>query len=74
MEVHFSPDLEARINRAAARKASNPGEYVQQIVEDYLDHEAWFVDQVKSGIDQLDRGEVLAHEEVGIRINQLFRS
>jgi len=74
MEVHFSPDLEARINRAAARKASNPGEYVQQIVEDYLDHEAWFVDQVKSGIDQLDRGEVLTHEEVGIRINQLFRS
>ena len=74
MEVHFSPDLEVRINRAAARKASNPGEYVQQIVEHYLDHEAWFVDQVKSGIDQLDRGEVLTHEEVGIRINQLFRS
>ena len=47
MEVRFSPDLEARINRAAAQKDSNPGEYVQQIVEQYLDHEAWFVEQVR---------------------------
>ena len=34
---------------------------------------AWFRQQVKKGLDQLDRGEYLTQEEVGARIEQMFR-
>ena len=74
MEVHLPPELQAKVDRAAAENNSGAEEYVKQLVEHYLDHDAWFRQQVKKGLDQLDRGEFLTHEEVGARIEQMFRS
>jgi predicted transcriptional regulator len=48
--------------------------YVQQLVENCLDHEEWFRRQVQEGLDQLDRGEHVTHEEVGARLTEQFRS
>jgi predicted transcriptional regulator len=72
MEVHLPPELQAKVERAAAE--NNSGAEVKQLVEHYLEHDAWFRQQVKKGLDQLDRGESLSHEEVGARIDQMFRS
>ena len=44
----------------------------KQLVESYMDHDAWFRQQVQKGLDQLERGEVLTHEEVGLRIERLI--
>jgi predicted transcriptional regulator len=74
MEVHFSPDLETRLNRVAAENSSDADGCVQQLVEHYLDHDRWFRQKVNEGLKQLDRGEYLTHEEVGERIEQMFRS
>lgn len=74
MEVHFNSELQAKVNRIAAENSSGADEYVQQLVERYVDHDAWFREQVKKGLAQLDRGEFLTHEEVGGRIEQMFRS
>jgi predicted transcriptional regulator len=74
MEVHLPPELQAKVDRAAAENHSGAEEYVKQLVEHYLDHDAWFRQQVRKGLDQLDRGEFLTHEEVGARIDKLFRS
>ena len=74
MEVHLKPELQARVDRAAKENNSGPAEYVQQLVEHYVDHDVWFREQVKKGLDQLDRGEFLTHEEMGTRIEQMFRS
>ena len=74
MEVHLPPELQAKVDRAAADNNSGAEEYVKQLVEHYLEHDAWFRQQVKKGLDQLDRGEFLTHEEVGARIDQMFRS
>ena len=73
MEVHLPPELQAKVDRAAAENNSGAEEYVKQLVEHYLDHDAWFRQQVKKGLDQLDRGEFLTHEEVGARIDKMFR-
>jgi predicted transcriptional regulator len=32
------------------------------------------VSRIKKGLDQLDRGEFVSHEEVGTRLNQMFRT
>jgi predicted transcriptional regulator len=74
MEVPLPLELQAKVDRAAAENNSDAEEYVKQLVEHCLDHDAWFRQQVKKGLDQLDRGEFLTHEEVGARIEQMFRS
>jgi predicted transcriptional regulator len=74
MELHLKPELQAKVELVAAENQSAPAEYVQQLVENYLEHDAWFRQQVKRGLDQLDRGEFLTHEEVGTRIEKMFRS
>jgi predicted transcriptional regulator len=73
MEVHLSPELQVKVERAAAENKSGAEEYVKQLVEHYVDHDAWFRQQVTRGLEQLDRGEFLTHEEVGDRIDQMFR-
>lgn len=73
MEIHLKPELQARVNRAARENDTDPAEYVQQLVERYVDHDVWFREQAKKGLNQLDQGEVLAHEEMGARIEQMFR-
>lgn len=72
MEVHLSPELQSKVEQAAAENSSGAEEYVKQLVEHYLEHDAWFRQQVKKGLDQLDRGESLSHEEVGARIARMF--
>jgi predicted transcriptional regulator len=73
-EVHFSAELEAKLNRLATENGGGADEYVQHIVEHYLDHDKWFRQKVKKSFDRLDRGEFLTHDEVGARIHKMFRS
>ena len=74
MEVQFSREMEARIDQAAARNRCSEDEYVRQLIERYADHDLWFGQKVHKALDQLDRGEYITHEEMGERIEQLFRS
>jgi predicted transcriptional regulator len=74
MEIHLRPDLQAKLDRVAAENNRDAEEDVRQLVEHYVDHDAWFRQQVKRGLDQLDRGESLTHKEMGARIEQMFRS
>jgi predicted transcriptional regulator len=65
MEVHFTPELQERLSRVAAENHRDADSYVQQLVESYLDHDAWFRQRVTASLGRLDRGEFLAHDEVG---------
>jgi predicted transcriptional regulator len=57
---------------AAAETNSGAEEYIKQLVEHYLGHDGWFRQQAKKGLDQLDRGEFLTHEEVGAASTKCF--
>ena len=74
MAVHFSPELQAKVDRVAAETSRGADEYVQQLVEHYVDHDAWFRQKVTASLEQLDRGEFLTHEEVGGRLKRLFQT
>lgn len=73
MEVHFTPELQAKLNRVAAENRRAADDYVQQLVENYLDYDAWFRQKVTASVDRLDRGEFLTHEEVGARLEKMFQ-
>ena len=73
MEVHFTPELQAKLDRVSADIHSGADEYVQQLVEHYLDHDVWFRQKVAVGLEQLDCGEFLTHAEVGARLKKMFQ-
>jgi predicted transcriptional regulator len=73
MEVHFSPELEAKLTHAAAQQGRNPDEFVQDVVSRFFDEETRFVEAVKRGDDALQRGEYLSHEQVGERLERFLR-
>jgi predicted transcriptional regulator len=73
MELNLSPELQAKLDCIAAENGSATEEYVRELVEHYLDHDAWLREKVKTGLSQLDEGKFATHEEIGARIDQMFR-
>jgi predicted transcriptional regulator len=74
MEVHFTPELEAKLAGSAAQQGRNPDDLVQDVVTRYFEEEARFVESVKRGEEALQRGEYLTHEQVGQRLERFLRS
>jgi predicted transcriptional regulator len=73
MEVHFNPDLQARIAQRAAQQGSNLDKTVQDVVARYFEEEDRFFDTVKRGEGALERGEFLTHEQVGCRLRRVLQ-
>ncbi|MGD0124207.1 MAG: hypothetical protein ABSF46_02525 [Terriglobia bacterium] len=74
MEVHFSPNTEARLKEFAARKGKDAAQVVEETVSNMLQRQARFVEGVERGIASADRGDLVDHEEVVSSIERLFRS
>jgi predicted transcriptional regulator len=72
MEVRFSPEFEAELKRAASERGRAADQLVQEIVEAYLSHDKWFRAEVKKGLEQLDSGQSISHDEVVTRIERMF--
>jgi predicted transcriptional regulator len=73
MEVRFTPELQEKLTRVAAENNRRPDDYVQQLVESYLDYDAWFRQKVTASLARLDRGEFVSHDEVGARLEKSLR-
>jgi predicted transcriptional regulator len=73
MEVNFTPELQAKLERVAAQNSRAADHYVQQLVENYLDHDVWFRQKVTASLGRLDRGEFISHEEIGAGLEKMFQ-
>ncbi len=74
MEVHLTPEQASRLARLASERGRDADSLAQEAILRYLEEEARFVEAVKLGESQLQRGEYLTHEEVGTRIERLLNS
>jgi predicted transcriptional regulator len=74
MEVRLTADQQAKLTQLANDKGLDLDALAQEAIDSYLEAEFRFVEAVKLGEAELERGEYLTHEEVGARIDQLFRS
>ena len=72
MQVHLTPEQQARLVELAARDGRSPEQLVREALDRFLDADADFVEAVMKGLASLDRGEGLTHEEVGKRIDRLL--
>jgi predicted transcriptional regulator len=72
MEVSTTPDLQAKLNHLATVQGRNMESLVQEAIERLVDYDEWFIREVEKGITQIERGQVLTHEEVGSRLEKLL--
>ena len=73
MQVHLTPEQQARLVELAARDGRSPEQLVREALDRFLDADADFVEAVMKGLASLDRGEGLTLEEVGKRIDRLLQ-
>ena len=74
MEVHFSPDIETRLQQVASANGKDAEQLVKDTVARMLEDQARFITGVQRGLEQADRGELVEHKEVLNRIARLFHS
>jgi predicted transcriptional regulator len=72
MEVALNPDVQTKLARIAAERGRDAGALAREAIERFVDYDAWFVHEVEKGLAQIDRREVLTHEEVGARLEKLL--
>jgi predicted transcriptional regulator len=68
MELNVPPDLQAKLARAADRRGMTPEVLVLEAIERVVEYDDWFLREVEKGLAQVERGDVLTHEEVGTRL------
>jgi predicted transcriptional regulator len=64
MEVHFNPDLQAKLSRLATQQGRDPQRLVQEAVERLFDYDDWFLQEVDRVLAPADRGEFVEHDAV----------
>jgi predicted transcriptional regulator len=72
MELKLTPELQAKLDEIAAQQGRDAQSLVQDAVQRLVDYDQWFVREVEKGLAQIERGEVLEHEEVGARLEKLL--
>lgn len=73
MEVHFSPEQEARLAQIAVQSGTDAERVVTGMVARYLDEEEKFLDAVEKGLAAAKRGEFIEEEEMDARVEAMFR-
>lgn len=79
MEIHLRPEHERLIQRALdSGECQNPDELIGRALELYESQEEWLLNhrdaidaRIREGIEQLDRGEGIAEEELDQYLKRL---
>lgn len=74
MEVHLNRDQLSKLAQLANEKGRAADILAQEAISRYLEEEARFIEAVKLGEVELERGNYLTHEEVGARVERLLKS
>ena len=73
MELHLTPDREARLHRVAARTGKNAEQIVVEAVDRMLEYDERFAAAVEEGRASARSGDLLEHDEVVERIERILR-
>ncbi|HEY6768278.1 MAG TPA: hypothetical protein VI386_26275 [Candidatus Sulfotelmatobacter sp.] len=73
MEVHFTPEQQARLALIATKAGTVPERVVTNVIDRYLGEEARFLAAVEKGIAAAERGEFIEEEEMDARLEAMFK-
>lgn len=73
MEVPLSSETQARLAEIAQARGGKPELIAREAIERFVEYDDWFVREVERGIASAAQGQMLSHEEVGERLEELIR-
>jgi predicted transcriptional regulator len=73
MEVHFTPEQEARLSEIANQAGTDAEHLVKRAALRLLERDAGFRVAVHKGIGQAERGEFVPDDEMEARIERMLR-
>jgi predicted transcriptional regulator len=74
MEVHFTPEQEARLSQIANRSGTDSGQLVKDAALRLLQDDVRFCEGVERGIAAAERGEFVEPEEVWANVEKILQS
>ena len=74
MEVHFTPEQEARLSEIATQVGTDAEQLVKKAALRLLERDACFRNAVQKGLEQADRGEFVDDAEMESRIERMIQS
>lgn len=74
MEVHFTPEQEARLAQIATHEGLDPAELVKASALRLLEDDAYFRAAVRKGLQQANQGQLIEEEEMDARVQRMFPS
>jgi predicted transcriptional regulator len=74
MELHLTPETEARLNELAQRTRRGTDELLEEAVDHLVTYNDWFERKVKGSMMAVERGETVPDEEVSAWIERRERS
>jgi predicted transcriptional regulator len=74
MELHFTPEQEAKLAQIATQEGTDAERLVREAALRLLEEDARFRAAVREGIAQADRGEFIGQEEMEARLAQMLRA
>lgn len=66
--VRFDPETRAQLDKMAEQIDRPRAWIIKEAVAQYLEREAWYLAEVQKGIDDLEAGREISHEEMGTRL------
>ena len=72
MEVPLDLDVQSKLARLAAERGRDAEALAREAIERFVDYDEWFLKEVEKGLAQINRGEILTHEEGGARLEKLL--
>jgi predicted transcriptional regulator len=73
MEVHFTPEQEARLAEIANKAGTDAEHLVKNAALRLLDRDAGFRAAVRKGMEEADRGEFVPDDEMEARIERMLQ-
>jgi predicted transcriptional regulator len=74
MELHLTPEAEAKLNELAKRMRRGMDELLEEAVDHLVAYNEWFEHKVKNSLAAVERGETVADAEVLAWLEQRERS
>ncbi len=68
--VRIDDDMLGRIDCLANMLSRSRSWVINQAIERFLDYEEWFVQEVKDGLKEIERGEIATDDEVAARFRK----
>jgi predicted transcriptional regulator len=68
--IRIDDDTLGRVDGLANTLSRTRSWVINQAIERFLDYEEWFVQEVKDGLEEVERGDIATDDEVAVRFRK----